>query len=225
MLSTEHGLKNHELNVHATEKPFACDLCDKKFAYQYLLRGHRKNHTRNKDFTPCPHCNKEYKGPERLRAHIIQKHEKTLSCKTFMCEYCSKTYVDPAALKTHQAKDHLNTYQRVKCEVCGKELSDIRSLRKHRQSQHLNAYKFQCEKCGTKCLFKSHLAAHMKSAHNDSGSASTKVKKTVKPKQGSDRLLSEKSKYNHECDSCGQEFDNRSEVMKHRRSCTQFAYL
>jgi DNA-directed RNA polymerase subunit RPC12/RpoP len=185
MLADIDGLRIHEAQLHGTEKPFGCDLCHRKFAVAKLLRNHRKSHTRVKDLMPCPHCEKEYKGPIRLRVHIQMTHESNppKQYRSYLCEFCSKTYKNSDALKTHQQKDHLNMKTRVVCEVCNKELSDYRSLKKHRLSQHMKDYKFQCEKCGTKCLFKSHLEAHMKSAHSDSNDQPTVRKKRVREKK------------------------------------------
>lgn len=67
-------LKNHEFGVHGNkcEKPFSCDICDKKFFYSCRLTKHLKTHSSLHHV--CNQCSKTFPTSNCLAQHIESKH-------------------------------------------------------------------------------------------------------------------------------------------------------
>jgi KRAB domain-containing zinc finger protein len=66
-------LSRHMSNIHATEKPFVCSLCHKKFSKQYCLNAHFKEVHSDLVFC-CESCNYSSKSKYDLARHIQYKH-------------------------------------------------------------------------------------------------------------------------------------------------------
>ena len=56
------------------EKPFSCNLCDKKFALKSTLTIHIRQHTRE-SLIYCKFCLKVYKSYQALKYHLLKKHD------------------------------------------------------------------------------------------------------------------------------------------------------
>ena len=56
------------------EKPFSCNLCDKKFALKSPLTVHIRQHTRD-PLLSCKFCLKVYKSYQALKYHLLKKHD------------------------------------------------------------------------------------------------------------------------------------------------------
>lgn len=161
-------MQAHIARAHNTEKPFPCEQCPRKYALGVDLRKHIKarHSTIALEIMICPTCDKPCKGYKSLYAHVRTNHKLGgAPRKNLICEFCGKVYSNADAFKEHKAKMHLSTYQPSVCDVCGKKLSDSRSLKKHKLSQHLKTFQYKCSICGSGCLYKSHLEAHMKNSH------------------------------------------------------------
>ena len=107
---TNTYLYQHKRKDHDEFKPYTCDTCGKKFAYESLLKGHR--HT----------------------CKIVDIHK-----LPFYCELCGTRFKEIRSLKRHN-KQHCKKQiieKSFDCELCGKSLSAKQSLKRHKKLVHL----------------------------------------------------------------------------------------
>ena len=68
--------------MHTGEQPFACQVCDKKFALKFTLVRHQVTHTREKSFA-CQICDKKFAQKSTLVQHQAT-HTDVKNCKCFI---------------------------------------------------------------------------------------------------------------------------------------------
>ena len=75
-------LKLHMESVHE-KKRYACDFCNKTFAYEACVIRHKKStHENLKQELKCNQCNKSFTSTRGLRYHIETNHEE----KHYRCD-------------------------------------------------------------------------------------------------------------------------------------------
>lgn len=62
---------NSALNMHIKTHNLSnvCEICDKRFARKWLLKGHMRTHTGEKPYE-CKECHKAFADKSNLRAHM-----------------------------------------------------------------------------------------------------------------------------------------------------------
>ena len=147
-------LKRHEQCVHTGDKPYPCDMCNKKFGAITDLRDHKKRNHEEK-VLKCQQCEKSFSCNRLLKSHIKHKH----GDKLFNCEYCGYSCVSKQSLN-----EHLNTHtgnRPHKCKTCEKGFTTHSALRIHNLI-HTGVKPYSCSICKQAFRHKQAVEAHEK---------------------------------------------------------------
>ncbi|XKL67350.1 hypothetical protein PGB90_002841 [Kerria lacca] len=134
---SENRVLIHKSRYHC-EKPFTCDICEKKFLTKRTLQKHMIIH--NKCFT-CPYCALSTSSNSSLIEHI-RVHTRE---KPYTCDECGNSYISQQGLNSHK-KTH-SSEKLFMCDICGYSARNQSSIYIHKGS-HSNVKPFICETCG-----------------------------------------------------------------------------
>ncbi|KAL7023383.1 hypothetical protein ACKWTF_012582 [Chironomus riparius] len=158
---------NHMKNSHKNID-IKCEVCQKSFRSQNLLKAHQKIH--NKRFE-CKICNRMFPELNRLKKHEKEAHK---NLKTFKCEDCDKKFPSKSRLKLHQKVHNKTRPKPYKCQRCNYS-TDVPQNFKHHQTFHENQEKkfaamknpIKCDKCAVLCRNKDALWMHNRRVHSN----------------------------------------------------------
>ncbi|KAI9917477.1 hypothetical protein PsorP6_012530 [Peronosclerospora sorghi] len=114
-------------------KPFQCELCDARFAYNHGLTRHTKRSHRNVNLPfECSKCLKGFKKRSDLQAHSYV-HTGVLP---FQCEECGDRFIKRFSLTRHQRKHdaHREAATQVYVCDCGEICFDENELKRHQEA-------------------------------------------------------------------------------------------
>ena len=144
--------------------------------------------------------------------------------KTWKCDKCNFTAASRNDTKIHMDKEHNEEEIVFKCNTCGFTTNCEASWIKH--SENHTALKIKCRKCGEVCDTDEILKDHIKSAHPRRNSQTINVidehihcNKPCCPEKEVQMNLQHKSasKGNFVCRNCKESFENKWQLMNHRR--------
>lgn len=164
-------LKRHIQSAHSdVSRPFACEVCGRKFSSDRLLKRHKGVHLPDELKYACKECDKKFATKWSCRMHVNSFHRGV----TYECDVCNKKFTQMSSLKPHKLKHQTEGVNPVKkpqkegilvCWICGKTLKTKRILDNHMNS-HLKINPCVCEICrkgftNSKKL-KRHMVVHTK---------------------------------------------------------------
>ncbi|XP_037548942.1 zinc finger and SCAN domain-containing protein 12-like [Nematolebias whitei] len=135
------------------QKPFFCDLCDRRFTRKDNLNKHMIIHTGQKPFS-CNLCEKSFFDKGNLNKHIIIH----TGLKPFSCYLCDKRFFEKSNLNKHM---RIHTGQKpFSCDLCKQKFSQKGHLSTHMRI-HTEEKPFSCDLCEQGFARKDHLKTHM----------------------------------------------------------------
>ena len=119
-------LKKHMADNRDVEKPYECDICNRRFAVSNHLARHKRTHTGEKPYG-CEICNKRF-----LRSDDLRKHQRSHTGeKPYECFVCSKRFSQSSNLSRHKLTHIGNElYEFVLCNKVSTNLppDDVKAL-------------------------------------------------------------------------------------------------
>ncbi|XP_039278854.1 zinc finger protein 264 [Nilaparvata lugens] len=193
--STKQNLENHTKVVHELEKPYKCEICDRRFGYQNSLRCHILTHQEGGggDQTsqegggafPCDICGRRLNHPSSVVYHKEAEHN---DGRRFVCDRCGKAFKHKQLLHRHQL---VHTDDRPhQCQTCQATFKTKANLLSH-QSTHTGEKPHFCEICGQQFAYKTSLVLHYR-WHSGGGA--------------------------FPCDICGRRLNHPSSVVYHKEA-------
>ncbi|XP_039717221.1 zinc finger protein 467 [Pteropus medius] len=138
----------------ASEKPYGCGECERRFRDQLTLRLHQRLH-RGEGPCACPDCGRSF----TQRAHMLLHERSHRGERPFPCSECDKRF----SKKAHLTR-HLRTHTGERpypCAECGKRFSQKIHLGSH-QKTHTGERPFPCTECEKRFRKKTHLIRHQR---------------------------------------------------------------
>ncbi|XP_027984730.1 zinc finger protein 467 isoform X1 [Eptesicus fuscus] len=138
----------------ASEKPYGCTECERRFRDQLTLRLHQRLH-RGEGPSACPDCGRSF----TQRAHMLLHQRSHRGERPFPCSECDKRF----SKKAHLTR-HLRTHTGERpypCTECGKCFSQKIHLGSH-QKTHTGERPFPCPECEKRFRKKTHLIRHQR---------------------------------------------------------------
>jgi KRAB domain-containing zinc finger protein len=131
------NLMTHK-TTHTGDKPYECDVCNKRFTRLGSLRTHKRVRTACKPYE-CDVCKSRFSQSSTLVTHKTQMHKKN---KSFECAVCKKKFTREQSLKRHR-RVHLKDGLLLQCSMCGIEIHQPQGYANEMpSSSHYN-----CDKC------------------------------------------------------------------------------
>lgn len=175
-----YSLKDHK-RIHANEKPFKCNVCDKSFRIKTHMKLHMKIHTQKKPKYKCSFCHCKFRTESYLKVHERHHREGRPTC-----QFCKMEFPSNAAALRHIRTVHffllrkrekltgeLNElfqgYRTFECYKCNFS-HNFMEVKKHMEKCQADDNCVQCPKCvrkfRSKPSYHNHLKVHVTNKEN-----------------------------------------------------------
>nr|XP_005889473.2 PREDICTED: zinc finger protein 467 [Bos mutus] len=204
----------------ASEKPYGCGECERRFRDQLTLRLHfprgaplllhQRSHRGERPF-PCSECDKRFSK----KAHLTRHLRTHTGERPYPCAECGKRFSQKIHLGSHQ-KTHTGE-RPFPCPECEKRFRKKTHLIRH-QRIHTGERPYQCAQCARSFTHKQHLVRHQR-VHAAAG--------RTPPSPGCGRRFSRKSHLGrhqavhtgsrpHACAVCARSFSSKTNLVRHQ---------
>ncbi|XP_061726991.1 zinc finger protein OZF-like [Cydia pomonella] len=174
--------ENHLQRHSASIGPYACEICQVRFARPNRRNQHQGLHRMKMlctlcDFVSrsksqamlhhglhagrtyeCQHCGKSFKKSTSFLSHMRCMHPNA----NVACDECGEVFVGQKGLRLHKGKTHT---KRIKCEVCSAMFVSLAALDRHTDTAGEHEGLRPCEQCGENCASEEALHKHVGDAH------------------------------------------------------------
>jgi len=117
------NLNKHKL-IHGNKRPFVCNICGQAYRQSYDLKRHMSTHSDDKSFS-CAQCGKCFARKSYLQRHVLTH----VSDKKFSCMLCDRKFLQRGHLnfhmKNHDGKKGAHMNDKEEKDVVGKLESKI----------------------------------------------------------------------------------------------------
>merc|ERR1712137_46883 len=126
-------LKRHKDTHKEKEKNFFCGEpnCGKMFATRKQLTPHMERSHANSNWQQCTECEKKFKDPSKLKAHMATHEYNEYAC-TYGNPICGRVLFSKNALDQHIKICHERSTE-AQCPLCGNVFTTKYSLQRHQQ--------------------------------------------------------------------------------------------
>ena len=154
-------LNRHIYKKHTMEKPFECDICNRRFVSLHNLSIHRRNMHSIKDKRNQP---QNSDSTDKWIIYIGGKN------KLFKCGYdgCGKTYTEKKSLRRHFISHIGDSQFRCYTGDCTGEIRycDSQALARHINIKHTMERPFKCNICNNRFVSIYNLIRHRRDVHS-----------------------------------------------------------
>lgn len=165
---THSKLESHTIREHTVpgDRPYSCNICNKKFAGRSTVIYHRRAHTGERPHN-CAICGKTFARPDALRQHL-RSHA---SDKLFECHICNTKFSSKGSLNKHMLthKGEAVSKASFQCGECNKAFNTEKELSLHTQV-HTSSRPHRCNFCRTSFRYVDSLVKHVQ-IHADSNTS------------------------------------------------------
>ena len=188
-------LHEHKLEHHS--KKIKCSDCNFEVDNEKDLKKHQESHEEVKieQVYRCTPCEQIFKEESIFREHMREAHAHE---DKFNCHHCDFQTNCEKLLENHKKKTgHTKSGEEVTCKTCKKTFKNMEELRDHRRVEHPSTQRcnwFPKCKNGEKCLY-----VHIREEDMDVDTQITQERPE------------------HKCRVCGEHFNNKHNMMKHRK--------
>ena len=174
----EKTLTRHIYKKHIMERPYECDICNKRFLRSDTLLNHRID----------VHCARDKQNQpqnsDSTDKWIMYSGDET---RRFQCGYagCAKTYIRKQALRKHLTSHTGDSQFRCYAGDCTGAMSycDSQALARHIYKKHTMERAYACDICPLRFGRREHLERHQQNIHSIEKEQTTKKVQKSPPKR------------------------------------------
>ena len=203
------SITEHVLQVHKSEDPNTCAVCNKEYSTPRKYKKHMLTHVTNHRYI-CEVCSKNCPSPSKLQRHLLSHTGQ----KPYLCVICSRQFSTAGNLKKHSL---IHTGEKsYTCDKCCKQFSQAGNLREHMLT-HSDQRQWSCDICQAEFKSPARLKTHTRLVHIGDKRHTCEIcsKSFVEQSKLRRHMLSHSGEKPHICSHCGLGFSTAGNLKKH----------